>query len=240
MGSRTYDGPINSTLFFLWFCLSPGFAQFSYVALMLEKRKWRDIWLWTLMFYVGWTFVSVGSQLIPWDDRVIEVARNMNEARQRLTFGLMTLGNLIIAFILYYFKKIRLQDILYLFIVGTLVEFCLEFTLTVSGIRLEQESWSFQLMAINTLIEFNMGIVLMYIILAFVFNIRNKPIFKETLGWRDFRKIRTDFNLASEIIRNNKDLDKLYEAGKIRYLRESIEADINYLKNRDLEKSSTN
>ncbi|MCE7748555.1 MAG: hypothetical protein GPJ51_09150 [Candidatus Heimdallarchaeota archaeon] len=39
MGSRTYDGPINSTLFFLWFCLSPGFAQFSYVALMLEKEN---------------------------------------------------------------------------------------------------------------------------------------------------------------------------------------------------------
>ncbi|MCE7748554.1 MAG: hypothetical protein GPJ51_09145 [Candidatus Heimdallarchaeota archaeon] len=190
------------------------------------------------MFYVGWTFVSVGSQLIPWDDRVIEVARNMNEARQRLTFGLMTLGNLIIAFILCYFKKIRLQDILYLFIVGTLVEFCLEFTLTVSGIRLEQESWGFQLMAINTLIEFNMGIVLMYIILAFVFNIRNKPIFKETLGWRDFRNIKTDFNLVSEIIRNNKDLDKLYKAGKIRYSREAIEADIKYLENRDLEKTS--
>ncbi len=233
MESRTYSGPINPTLFFLWFCFSPGFAQFSYVALMLEKRKWRDIWLWTLMFYIGWTFVSVGSQLIPWDDRIIEVARNMNEARQRLTFGLMTLGNLIIAFILYAFKKIRLQDILYLFIVGTLVEFCLEFTLTVSGIRLEQETWSFQLMIINTLIEFNMGIVLMYLVLSVVFNMWNKPIFKEMLGWKDFKHIKTDYNLVREIVTKNLNLDELYETRKIRYSRAKLEADVEYLKNRD-------
>jgi len=234
MGSRTYDGPIDSTLFFLWFCFSPGFAQFSYVALMLEKRKWRDIWLWTLMFYAGWTFVSVGSQLIPWDDRVIEVARNMNEARQRLTFGLMTLGNVIIAFILYAFKKIRLQDILYFFIVGILVEFCLEFTLTVSGIRLEQETWSFQLMAINTLIEFNMGIVLMYLVYIIAFHTWNKPIFKEMIGWRDFKHIKTDYNLVREIIDKDKNLDELYEAGKIRFPREKLEADLKYLRNRDI------
>lgn len=234
MESRTYTGPLNPNLFFMWFCFSPGFTQFSYVALMLEKRKWRDLWLWTLMFYIGWTFVSVGSQLIPWDDRIIEVARNMNEARQRLTFGLMTLSNLIIAFILYAFKKLRLQDILYLFIVGTLVEFCLEFTLTVSGIRLEQETWSFQLMVINTLIEFNMGIVLMYIVLSVAFNIWTKPIFKEMLGWRDFKHIKTDYNLVREIIDKNKNLDEIYQNGKIRYSREKIETDLEYLRNRDL------
>jgi len=230
MHSRTYTGPVNPNLFFLWFCFSPGFVQFSYVALMLEKRNWRDIWLSTLIFYVGWTFVSVGSQLIPWDDRIIEVARNMNEARQRLTFGLMTIGNLIIAFILYYFKKIRLQDILYLFVVGTLVEFCLEFTLAISGIRLGQETWSFLLMVVNTLIEFNMGIVLMYIVLSLIFNIRNRPIFKEMLGWKDFKYIKTDYNLVREIVKKNKNLDELYAAGKIRYSRIKLEADIEYLK----------
>lgn len=230
MHSRTYTGPVNPNLFFLWFCFSPGFVQFSYVALMLEKRNWRDIWLSTLIFYVGWTFVSVGSQLIPWDDRIIEVARNMNEARQRLTFGLMTIGNLIIAFILYYFKKIRLQDILYLFVVGTLVEFCLEFTLAISGIRLGQETWSFLLMVVNTLIEFNMGIVLMYIVLSLIFNIRNRPIFKEMLGWKDFKYIKTDYNLVREIVKKNKNLNELYAAGKIRYSRVKLEADIEYLK----------
>ena len=232
MGSRTYEGPIDSTLFFLWFCLSPGFAQFSYVALMLEKRKWRDIWLWTLMFYLGWTFVSVGSQLIPIDDRIITVTRDMNENRQRLSFGLMTLANVIIAFILYFLKKIRLEDILYLFIVGTLVEFCLEFTLTVSGIRIEYGEWSFELMAINTLIEFNMGIVLMYIIWSFVFNIRNKPIFKEMLSWRDFKHIKTDFNLVNSMLLKKTNIDDVTKIHNSRYSKKALKLDLEYLQNK--------
>jgi hypothetical protein len=234
MGSRTYTGDIHPTLFFLWFCFSPGFAQFSYVALMLEKRKWRDIWLWTLMFYLGWTFVSVGSQFIPLDDRVIEVARNMNEGRQRLTFGLMTLGNLVIAFLLYFFKKIRLQDILYLFIVGTLVELCLEFTLTVSGIRIEQGTWSFELFAINTLIEFNMGIVLMYILLTVIFNIKKKPIFRKMLGFEDFKHIKTDFNLAQDIIYKDVSVDTFLENNRTRYSIEKLKEDVEYLRSKNI------
>ena len=37
MGSRTYTGPINPHLFFMWFTFSPGFAQFAYCFVMLEK-----------------------------------------------------------------------------------------------------------------------------------------------------------------------------------------------------------
>ena len=233
MGSRTYDGPIDPTLFFLWFCFSPGFAQFSYVALMLEKRKWRDIWLWTLMFYIGWTFVSVGSQLIPIDDRIITVTRDMNADGQRLSFGLMALGNVIIAFILYFFKKIRLEDIVYLFIVGTLVEFCLEFTLTVSGIRIEYGEWSFELMAINTLIEFNMGIILMYIIWSIAFNFRKRPIFRKMLSWRDFKHIKTDFNLVNDMLIEKSTIEDLKKHHKQRYSKETLEFDLEYLRTKE-------
>ncbi|MBY8999607.1 MAG: hypothetical protein KGD64_01710 [Candidatus Heimdallarchaeota archaeon] len=230
MGSRTYDGPIDSTLFFLWFCFSPGFAQFSYVALMFEKRKWRDIWLWTLMFYLGWTFVSVVSQLIPINDTLITVTRDMNANKQRLSFGLMTLANVIIAFVLYFLKKIRLEDIVYLFIVGTLVEFCLEFTLTVSGIRILYGGWSFELMVINTLIEFNMGIILMYIIWSFTFNFKKKPIFKKIISWRDFRHIKTDFNLVNSMLIAKTNSDDLKDFYKNRYSKEALEFDLEYLK----------
>ena len=119
MQSRIYDGPINNIIFFLWFCFSAGFVQFSYVAIMFEKRNWKELWVWTLIFYLGWILVGVGSQLIPLDDKIIRVSRNMNADRQRLTFTLMTLGNIIIATILYLFKKLRIEDVIYLFIVGT-------------------------------------------------------------------------------------------------------------------------
>jgi len=90
MQSRTYDGPINNIIFFLWFCFSAGFVQFSFVAIMFEKRNWRELWVWTLIFYLGWILVGVSSQLIQLDDRIIRISRNMNADRQRLTFTLMT------------------------------------------------------------------------------------------------------------------------------------------------------
>ena len=202
MKSRTYEGPINDTFFFLWFCFSAGFVQFSYVALMFEKRNFRELWLWTLIFYFGWTFVGVGSQLIPLDDRIIRVSRNMNADKQRLTFTLMTIGNVILAGILYLLKKLRLEDVIYLFVIGTLVEFCLEFSLSVSGIRMEQGTWSPELMIVNTLIEFNMGIIIMYLLWVIAkMTIEKKYV--QPISWKDFRYIKTDFNLISTIAANS-------------------------------------
>jgi len=229
MQSRTYDGPINNIIFFLWFCFSAGFVQFSYVAIMFEKRNWKELWLWTLIFYLGWILVGVGSQLIPLDDRIIRVSRNMNADRQRLTFTLMTLGNILIATILYLFKKLKIEDVIYLFIVGILVEFCLELSLSVSGIRLEQGTWSLELMVVNTLIEFNMGIILMYLLWAIVKTKRDGRYLPQ-LSYKDFRYIRTDFNLISILTQDSTNIGakrriKIYD-------NEDIQSDLIYFKSK--------
>jgi len=205
MESRTYEGPINNHIFFLWFCFSAGFVQFSYVALMFEKRNWKELWLWTLLFYLGWILVGVSSQLIPLDDRIIRISRNMNADRQRWTFTLMTLGNIVLAAILYIFKKLRIEDVIYLFIVGILVEFCLELSLSVSGIRLEQGTWSLELMIVNTLIEFNMGIVLMYLLWVIAKTKRDGG-YLPPLSRNDFKYIKSDFNLISNLARDSNDI----------------------------------
>ncbi|MDX1798763.1 MAG: hypothetical protein R3255_08945, partial [Candidatus Lokiarchaeia archaeon] len=62
--TRTYTGPIDPFIFFLWFCFSPGFVQFSYVFVMFEKRNRNELIFFTLLFYLGWILVSTGSQLI--------------------------------------------------------------------------------------------------------------------------------------------------------------------------------
>jgi hypothetical protein len=57
------------------------------------------------------------------------------------------------------------------------------------------------------------------------------------LGWRDFKHIKTDYNLVRKIIDKNLSVEELYEAGKIRFPREKLEADLEYLKNRDINQS---
>lgn len=169
MGSRQYSGPVNTQVFFAWFCFSPGFVQFSYVIVMFEKRSIREVVFWTLFFYCGWTAVGLLSQWIPLDDTLVRVSRDMGKGNQRWIMGGLALANFLVGVIMVYLQKLRWKDLLYLFLVGTLVEFALEFSLLVSGIRLEQGRWSLSMMLVNALIEFNCGIVMMYIIWKFLF-----------------------------------------------------------------------
>jgi len=216
--TRHYTGPLNPFLFFMWFCVSPGFVQFSYVIVMFEKRNRNELLFWTSLFYLGWTLVSVGSQLIPLNDTIIEVYRDMNVENQRVNELTMVLINIVVAAILYFKKKLRLEDIIYLFLVGTLVEFALEFTLSVSGIRQEQGGWSLFTMIINTLLEFNLGIVLMYL-LWIPFKIRKHGKYYFQLSFRDLKHIKTDFDfiaslsisgeLNEKLMRNYSKLNKL-------------------------------
>jgi len=229
MLSRTYEGPINNHIFFLWFCFSAGFAQFSYVAVMFEKRNWRELWLWTIIFYLGWILVGLGSQLIPLDDRIIRVSRNMDANRQRLTFTLMTLGNVAIAGILYMFKKLRFEDVIYLFIVGILVEFCLELSMSISGIRMEQGTWSLELMVVNTLIEFNMGIILIYLLWA-IAKIKRDKQYLPPLSWNDFKYIKSDFNLISVLARDSNNIRAKNRAKIYDYA--VIQSDLLYFKSK--------
>ncbi len=221
MESRTYSGPINPHLFFMWFTFSPGFAQFAYCFVMLEKRNIREMLGFTLLYFLGWTAVGTLSQLIPLHDTVIEVARNMAEGNQRVIFIIISLVNVALAVILRLAKKIRWEDFIYIFIVGTLVELNLELSLLVSGIRLEQGTWSLGLMVVNALIEFNVGIMFMWLIFRGFEKIRDKYLPKYQLSYKQFRFIKTDYNriigLSEKIAKPNtrKILEKVYNAEKI-------------------------
>ncbi|MFX1502802.1 MAG: hypothetical protein ACFFDH_17710 [Promethearchaeota archaeon] len=225
--TRTYSGPLNSLLFFLWFCFSPGFVMFSYVFVMFEKRNLKELFFWTFLFYMGWILIACGSQVIPLDDRIIEVSRDMNVANQRLNETIMVLINILIALILYLKKKLRFEDILYIFLVGTLVEFTLEISLAISGIRQAQGTWSFILLIINTLIEFNLGIVLMYLLWV-LFKIKRYKYYYYQMSYKDFRHIKTNFDAIASIC-NNKTLNTKHmkEYSKL-YKLENFLSDIRY------------
>ncbi|MFX1567186.1 MAG: hypothetical protein ACFFCV_02330 [Promethearchaeota archaeon] len=215
--TREYTGVLNPFLFFLWFCFSPGFVQFSYVFTMFEKRNSKDLIMFTIIFYLGWILVGVSSQILSIDNRIIEVSRDMNIANQRINELVMVIVNIVIAMVLFFKKNLRLEDILYLFIVGTLVEFSLELSLSVSGIRQAQGAWSVELMIINSLLEFNLGIILMYLVWV-PFKIKKYRHYHFQMSYKDFKHIKTNFDAIASICedkvlieRNMKENSNLYK-----------------------------
>ena len=62
--TRHYNGPLNPFLFFLWFCVSPGFVQFSYVIVMFEKRNRNELIFWTVSFLISDSLFRRGSSYI--------------------------------------------------------------------------------------------------------------------------------------------------------------------------------
>ncbi|MFW9896308.1 MAG: hypothetical protein ACFFD7_10930 [Candidatus Thorarchaeota archaeon] len=225
--TRQYVGPLNPIIFFMWFCFSPGFVQFSYVVLMFEKRNRNDLIFFTLVYYLGWIIVSVGSQLLPIDDTVIRVSRDMNIDNQRFNMIIMVFVNIIIAIFLYVKKKLRLEDVAYLFLVGTLVEFALELTLAVSGIRQEQGTWNLGLMILNSLIEFNLGIVLMYLLWATI-KIKKFQKFYPQLSYKDFNYIKTHFDIVAFVCNSKGMKQNVMKDYSRLYAFEDFLSDINY------------
>ena len=235
--TRHYSGPLDPLLFFLWFCFSPGFVQFSYVFVMFEKRNRNELIFWTILFYAGWTLVACASQLIPLDDRIIMVYRDMNVQNQRIIELSMVMINIAIAFVLYLKKKLRLEDIIYLFIVGTLVEFALEFTLSISQIRQEQGTWSPFLLVINTLIEFNLGIVLMYLIFL-ISKVKRYKHYYFPLSYKDLKHINTDFDGITAICRNREINTRYLKRYMKIYPKDDFLSDIQYYNKKYLKDSN--
>ncbi|MHA1110142.1 MAG: hypothetical protein ACTSRE_03530 [Promethearchaeota archaeon] len=231
MGARTYSGPINPHLFFMWFTFSPGFAQFAYCFVMLEKRNKREMAGFTILYFLGWMAVGSLSQVIPLHDVVIEVARNMSEGNQRLIMTLVALGNVIVAVILVLAKKIRWEDFVFIFIVGTLVELNLELSLLVSGIRLEQGTWNLGLMVVNILVEFNCGITFIYLIFRGFQKIRDKNLYPQ-LSYKDIPFIKTDYNRLMGI-HNNTILPKPKKLIENLYGIRKIEKDLEYIRSKE-------
>ncbi len=227
METRTYEGPLPSGVFFAWFCLSPGFVQFSYCFVMLEKRNLKAILGWTGFYYFGWLAIGIFSKLISFNDTIIRVSRDMNDGNQRLIFLLLTVGNLVLALILKWKKYIRWEDLIYIYIVGTLVEMCLELTLSVSGIRLEQGTWSFQLFLVNTLIEFNMGITLIYLLWQRMYQAKYHR-YPKNLSFNEFKTFKTNFSDIHYICTHAEEAKDIREKLEKIYSVDDILSDLDY------------
>jgi len=154
-GVREISLPSNfiggTILFFLWFSLSYG-VEYAYVFLMFDKKTKKINW--TLFIFISWILIALLSQLIPINDAEITTIRHMGN------FRLLRVLIVLFGYSLLFILKYKPKRILYLFFVGFLIHFMMEFSLLITGIR----PGSFLILLENSLIEFNMGVPFFYLI----------------------------------------------------------------------------
>jgi hypothetical protein len=162
--TRTLEVPFNHDLFLVYFSFTYGMIEFSYVTAMFQARSMKTRALWTLFLYGGWMATALISQHVGIDDRTIQTSRDMSHAR--IIQVAMVVGGYLLLLLLKYtwqpMKSLTITRIIYLFGVGILVHFGMEITLLASGIR-PAENYVHVLL-FNSLLEFNMGVPILYIL----------------------------------------------------------------------------
>lgn len=138
-------------LFFIWFSLSYG-VEYAYIFLMFEKKSNKIAW--TALIFIGWILVALLSQIISINDTSITTIRHMSSLR------FLEVIILIIGYSLLFLMKYNWKKIVYLFFIGFLIHFMMEFSLLITGIR----PGSLLILIENSIIEFNMGVPFFYIL----------------------------------------------------------------------------
>jgi hypothetical protein len=162
--TRTLEVPFNRDLFLVYFSFTYGMIEFSYVTAMFQARSMKTRALWTLFLYGGWMATALISQHVGIDDRTIQTGRDMSNARV-IQVALVAGGYLLLLLLKYTWrpmKSLTFPRMLYLFLIGILVHFAMEVTLLASGIR-PAENYVHVLL-FNSLLEFNMGVPILYIL----------------------------------------------------------------------------
>ena len=162
--TRFLEVPFNRDLFLLYFSFTYGMIEFSYITAMFQARSMKTRALWTLFLYGGWMATALISQHAGIDDRTIQTGRDMSNARI-IQVALVAGGYLLLLLLKYTWrpmKSLTFPRMLYLFLIGILVHFAMEVTLLASGIR-PAENYVHVLL-FNSLLEFNMGVPILYIL----------------------------------------------------------------------------
>ena len=133
---------------------SYGVVAFSWAWIMFENRSKTDIAFWTILVFGGWLVVPVVSSLVHLNDNPISTVRHM-ESQVGFQLGMVIVGYLLLVVLRY-----DLGKIVYLFSVGCLLGFMMEFPLVVTGIR----PAGVDLIVYETLVLFNQGIPYLYLI----------------------------------------------------------------------------
>lgn len=155
------QGLTNTALVLLWMSLSYGITNFAFIWLCLKRDAHLFLWLGLI---VGWWLICP----------IISMAGGENNIMTYRTTGpyhwmmaLMFAAGYLVLIIYDLFTKGNKVNLLYLFIVGFLVQFFWEGMLLLTGIRPSDEN-SFMTLLIDSLLETNLGMPYIYLIYKFV------------------------------------------------------------------------
>jgi hypothetical protein len=128
--------------------VSYGIVAFSWIWIAFERKSSQDVALWTLVLFTGWLLVPTFSFSIHLNDDPITTIRHMH-SQVWLQILAVIAGYVLLIALRYDWKTI-----LYVFGIGCLLSFMMEFSLFISGIRPP----SIPVLLYDTLILMNQGV----------------------------------------------------------------------------------
>ncbi|NPE06794.1 MAG: hypothetical protein GNW80_00805 [Asgard group archaeon] len=170
-GTRIIDtgGVIGPHVFLTYFSFTYGMIMFSFAPLMFNKKiHVVEKLMWAGLMYCGWLAIGLMSKYIVWDDRIININRDMGNARiKQIIMASVGYAILLIWKVLSEFldgfpwnimKNIPYWYFGILIVTGIFIHFSMESTLMIAGIR--PIDW--EVLAVNSLLEFNTGIPILF------------------------------------------------------------------------------
>ncbi len=154
LGTRTVTGA-NTALFLFWLSMSYGFTNFVWIWLWLDKDK--HLFEWSLLIIAGWLTVALLSRNFGGPFGEIAISRGTNSYHGVMAL-MMFVGYAVVC--IYNMQRKEPISILWLLIIGILVQFAWEAVLLVTGIR----ATGWQPLVVDSLIETNLGLPYMYFI----------------------------------------------------------------------------
>jgi hypothetical protein len=133
---------------------SYGVVAFGWMWIAFERRSRADVAGWTALVFCGWMLVPVASMLLPLDDDPVMTVRHM-QSQVALQIGAVVAGYLLLAILGY-----DRGTVAYLFCVGCVLSFMMEFPLAVTRIRPS----GVKPFVYETLILFNQGVPYLFVI----------------------------------------------------------------------------
>ncbi|MCQ2772821.1 MAG: hypothetical protein MJ238_06095 [Bacilli bacterium] len=173
-GAKVLQGPLNTFLVLFWMSMSYGITNGAFIWLALNKDKYTVHF--ALSIFIWWICCPMLAKAMP-DSLTIITTRTTNAYHWIMAVFLVVGYGFIIVKDILFSKDMKncVKTLLYLNLIGFLVQFGWEFALFVSGIRPANEM-SLQTMIVNSLVETNMGMPYFYYIHKFIMGRKNEDL----------------------------------------------------------------
>ncbi|MDY3047069.1 MAG: hypothetical protein SOR23_02350 [Candidatus Enterosoma sp.] len=155
----------------LWMSLSYGFTNFVFIWTLMKPDRETKYWIFLILL---WWFVCPSIAEMG-GEATIKTSRTTGKYHGIMAI-ILIVGYLLLT-IYFLMKKVPFKQMLSLFLIGVSVQFGWELALLVNGIR-PSDFASLRTLIINSLIETNLGMPIIYVIFHFFRNRWNEDLTK--------------------------------------------------------------